>query len=113
MAYNNIFIGSGTVDNYKEGTTQNGDRVCSFTLNMVEHGNKSWIRCNVYDMLADYCVNNLQHGDMVFVQGKVMNRRATDRQLAFTEVRCLNVQLLQKSYSDKENSTHSDDLGVA
>lgn len=97
---NNIFIGSGVVDKWQEGTTTTGDRVCSFTLTMNEKGYKSWVRCNVYDILADYCRSEIREGDTVFVQGKLMNRRTKDRQLAFTEVRCFNVQLLQKSYTE-------------
>ena len=97
MSTRNIFIGSGVVDKWKEGLTSSGETVCSFTLNMTDRGFKSWIRCNAYEMLADYCRNELCEGDSVFVEGRVMNRRTKDKLLAFTEVRCLNVQLLQKA----------------
>jgi len=96
----NMFVGTGLVDNYTTGTTGRGDQVCSFTLNMTEMGRQSWVRCNVYGLLADYCIKNVKEKSEVFVSGKIMNRRTRDKQLAFTEIRCQDVLLLNEPYNE-------------
>lgn len=94
MRDNNFFFGTGKVRQVQTGKTSQGEQCASFVLVMTHEEHTAWIRCNVYGKLAKYCVDNLSQDVSVTIRGKIMNRR--DRKgLAFTEVRCKDICLVQ------------------
>lgn len=91
----NFFFGKGKVLHFKEGETSQGDLCASFVLAMDEGTSAAWVRCNAYGPVAKYCIDNLKkEADcFVLIRGRIMNRR--DRKgLAFTEIRCKDVSLV-------------------
>ena len=90
----NMFFGTGKIRQVQEGRTSQGEQCASFVLVMTHEEHTAWIRCNAYGMLAKKCIDRLNPDDTVSIRGKVMNRR--DRKgLAFTEIRCKDVFLIQ------------------
>jgi hypothetical protein len=94
----NLFVGTGEVGHLTSGQTTKGMPVCSFTFGMEkEDGYLAWVRVNVYGVHVDFCNRELGKGTRVLVQGELMNRARSTGGLALTEVRLLDVKVLDKT----------------
>jgi hypothetical protein len=91
----NVFVGTGEIGSVRDGKTAKGDTACSFTLGIPkEDGQLAWFRVNAYGILADYALSKLQQGQIATVRGELMNRRKAESDYALTEVRCLELRIL-------------------
>jgi hypothetical protein len=98
----NVWVGTGQVASVTQGTTRKGDPVCSFMLGLrKDDAYETWVRVNVYGEHVAYCSENLKKGCQVVVQGELMNRRTTSRELAVTEVRCFDVQIVSNEMGER------------
>lgn len=92
----NIFVGTGIVGQITIGETkQHKQKVCSFSLGLEkEDGYLAWVRVNVYGQHVEFCCRELKKGNLVVVQGELMNRTRSIGSLALTEIRLLDIKVL-------------------
>lgn len=75
-------------------TTKKAEDVCTFTLAIQKDKfSVTWVRVNVYGTLVEICRGRLGKGDMIGVEGELMNRRVSDSGESFmTEIRCKSLK---------------------
>lgn len=75
-------------------TLKNDEDVCTFTIAIQKNKDAvTWARVNVYGALVPICRERLAKGDMVGVEGELMNRKVTDGGESFmTEIRCKSLK---------------------
>lgn len=94
----NVFVGTGEIGSVRDGRTAKGDMACSFTLGIPKEDNQlAWFRVNAYGGVAEFALNKLQQGQIATVRGELMNRRKADSDYALTEVRCLELRILENT----------------
>ncbi len=68
--------------------TQNGDKVANFSIASTEHftnkhgerkKNTTWIKVTAFRGVADIVERHLNKGEKVLVEGKLSNRKYTDK----------------------------------
>ena len=88
-------------------TTQGGDTIANFSVATTERWRDrasgeqreatEWHRITAYQKLADVCGKFLRKGSKVFVQGKLVTRKWTDRdgvERYITEIRAQDMKML-------------------
>ncbi len=91
----NVFVGTGEIGSVRDGKTAKGDLACSFTLGIIkEDGQPAWFRVNAYGGTAEFALRHLRQGQLATVKGELMNRRKADSDYALTEIRCLELRIL-------------------
>ena len=95
----NRWFGVGRVaQEIRYGKTGGGEKVCSFQVTTTSRGDRlTWVRVNVYDQaLVRHVQNKVSKGNMVTVEGELMNRNKGGRGQGpqLTEVRAFVIEPL-------------------
>jgi single-stranded DNA-binding protein len=88
----NLVVLSGNVGSVNQGKT--GLNVTAFSMLLAvdsRNGETLWIRVNVYGTLAKKCSDKIEKGNYVVVVGEFMERKKSDSEATFIEVRAKEV----------------------
>lgn len=75
-------------------TLSKAEDVCTFTVAIQKDKHLvTWVRVNVYGPVVKDCRSRLRTGDMIGVEGELMNRRVAEDGSSFmTEIRCKSLK---------------------
>ena len=79
----------GFAERVEHGSTRSGAPACNLILVMEREGNRTKVRVNAYDEVAENCKARVVDGARVVVLGELMNR--SGRYAALVEVRARDV----------------------
>lgn len=83
---------SGNVGSINQGKT--GDGVSAYSVLLAVESGKSnivWVRVNVYSDLAKKCMDKIETGDYILVEGELMERKRSFDDTMLIEIRARNV----------------------
>jgi single-stranded DNA-binding protein len=85
----NVVIISGNVAQIQQGSTATSKAAALSVLIAMDCRNDEtiWVRANAYGGIAKKCEDKINKGDYVFIEGELMERKKSDSEITFLEVR--------------------------
>ncbi len=88
----NFVVVSGNVGTISQGKTGQGVSAYSVLIAVESTKNTTvWVRVNVYSDLAKKCINKIDKGDYIIVEGELMERRRSVDDTVLIEIRAREV----------------------
>ena len=104
----NMNVLSGNVGSVKISKTSTDVTAFSMLVAIdIKNGETLWIRVNVYGSLGKKCADNIDKGDFVVVVGELMERKKSDNQVTFIEIRAKEVIFGSSLKKDTERVAES------